>query len=408
MNRAIVAAMAGVLCLGVITPAFAAKTDGGDLGELADGNTAFALDLYARLAKEEGNLFFSPYSISTALAMTYAGARGDTATQMSDVLRFPHGGDALHGAFKQLGQQLESAQKRGKIALRVANALWPHEGYPFLKEYMAQVKRFYGVEIAHVNYAGAREAARKRINTWAEKMTEGKIKDLIPQGVLTPLTRLVLTNAIYFKGDWKHPFKKAATQKAPFKMTNGKAKQVQLMHQQEQFRYAERDGVQVLELPYDEGQLSMIVVLPKAIDGLADLEEELSREQLTEWTGLMRKRKVRVFLPRFEMTSQFSLNRVLIDMGMRAAFEAGERADFSGMDGTRKLYIQAVLHKAFVAVDEKGTEAAAATAVVSGMRSAARPRPVPVFRADHPFLFYIRESGTGSILFMGRMTEPQD
>jgi serpin B len=408
MKRNILPPLLTALCLLGVLPAFAAEKDRAALDALAAGNTEFALDLYGRLAPEKGNLFFSPYSISTALAMTYGGARGDTAKQMSDVLRFPYEDDALHGAFMHMEKQLEATQKDGKIALRVANALWPHQGYPFRKEFTAQIKRFYGVDIVHVDYAVAREAARKRINAWAERMTEGKIKDLIPKGILNALTRLVLTNAIYFKGDWRSQFKKAATKDAPFTMANGKSRQVPLMYQQEQFRYAELDGVQVLELPYGDGELSMIVVLPREADGLAGLEAKLSPGQLARWTGRMRKQKVRVYLPRFEMTSQFSLNKALIAMGMRDAFNPAGNANFSGMDETRDLYIQAVLHKAFVAVDEKGTEAAAATAVVMGLRSAARPRPVPVFRADHPFLFTIRENSTGSILFMGRLSEPEE
>jgi serpin B len=371
---------------------------------VVQGNTAFALNLYRELQEKEGNLFFSPHSISTALTMTYAGARGKTERQMAHALHLPLGQKPLHPAFATLQARLQAVQDRGDVRLSVANALWPQEGYPFLEEYLALAEQHYGVRINAVDFAGDAEAARSRINAWVEEKTDNKICDMISPGVLSALTRLVLVNAIYFKGNWASQFDPALTGEAPFRITPDRQVPVPLMTQEGPFSYAEGDRLQILEMPYIGDALSMIILLPRQVDDLAELEDALSPETLDQWTTNLREREVQVFVPRFKITAQFRLDRALINLGMVDAFDMG-KADFSGMDGLKAwLYIAAVLHKAFVEVNEEGTEAAAATAVVMKMRSL--PLPPPIFRADRPFLFLIRENRTGSILFLGRVVNP--
>jgi len=371
---------------------------------LADSNNVFALDLYGQLRTEDGNLFLSPYSISTALAMTYGGARGETAAQMAKALHFDLPQDKLHPAFAAMEADIAAIQKKGKIKLAVANSLWPQKKFPFLPDYLGLCKEHYGATITPLDYANAPEPARKTINAWVEDKTNNKITDLIAPGVLDAMTRLVLVNAIYFKGDWANPFKADATQKQPFHVTAAKTVEAPLMHQKKEFGYAQTADLQVLELPYTGDDLSMIVLLPRKTDGLAAIEAKLTTKNLAAWLGGLHQEEVEVFLPKFKITSQFSLAEKLAALGMTLAFT--EKADFSGMDGQRDLYISAVLHKAFVEVNEEGTEAAAATAVVMTKTAIMEPSAPPVFRADHPFLFLIRNKHTGSILFLGRVTDP--
>ena len=371
-----------------------------------DGNTAFALDLYGELRGKPGNLFVSPYSISTALAMTYAGARGNTEAQMAKVLHFALGQDALHGQFRTLEATLNPASKKRGYELSVANALWGDQGYKFLDAFLAVVKDNYGGNLRRLDFRGATEAARQRINAWVEEKTNGKIKDLIPRGILDANTRLVLTNAIYFKGDWQRAFKKSRTRDLPFTRGDGSKVAAPMMSQTAHFGYAETPQFQALAMPYVGRDVSMVVFLPRKHDGLPALERSLSPESLAKWLRPTRwPREVRVLLPRFTMASEFRrLARVLQAMGMTDAFR-GATADLSGMNGRKyDLFIAAVIHKAFVDVNEKGTEAAAATAVVA--KDNAIQAPPPVFRADHPFLFLIRHNPTGSILFMGRVADP--
>ena len=391
-----------VIC-GLAVAAFGAEVNPGEKSVVA-GNTAFACDLYGKLKGQEGNLFLSPYSISTALAMTYGGAGGDTGAQMAKTLHFDLAKEGLHPAFAALENGLAGVQKKGKIKLAVANSLWPQKGYAFLPEYLDLCKKNYGTVITPLDYLKAAESARKTINAWVEDKTSKKITDLIGPGVLGAMTRMVLVNAIYFKGDWASQFKTEATQKHPFHISAGKTVDVALMHQRHEFAYSENDDMQVLELPYAGIDLSMIVLLPRKTDGIADLEAKLSTQNLTAWTGRLGFPKVDVFLPKFKMTSQFSLNDKLAALGMTDAFSS--KADFSGMNGKRDLYISAVIHKAFVEVNEEGTEAAAATAVAISCKSERIEPPSVVFRADHPFLFLIRDNHTGSILFLGRITDP--
>jgi serine protease inhibitor len=372
-----------------------------DLAAVVQGNTEFALDLYGQLAGTEGNLFFSPYSILTALAMTYAGARANTEAQMARTLHFSPDPERLHPTFAALEAQLDAAQESGAVRLSVANALWPQAGYDLLPDYLALTKAYYGAAIFPVDYRQT-EAARKRINAWVEQETENKIVDLIGPGILNALTRLVLVNAIYFKGNWASQFDEALTEEAPFWVTPGNGVPVPLMTRKATFGYTETESLQILELPYVGKSLSMIVLLPRQVDGLSELERALTWENLATWTSRLWQREVQVFLPRFRLTCDFELSEALKALGMIDAF--GE-ADFSGMDGSLELYIRAVIHQAFVDVNEEGTEAAAATAVVMVTMSL-QPSP-PVFRANHPFLFFIRENRTSSILFFGRMVHPE-
>jgi serpin B len=399
----VLTALLGVIFWVLMMPVELAAYEEKPKSAVVEGNTAFALDLYQELKDTKGNLFFSPYSISTALAMTYAGARENTAKQMADVLHFPSGQKEVHPAFGQLETLLNEVQTKGDVQLNVANSLWPQEGYPFLEEYLALVKKYYGVVITPLDYQGAAEKARKIINQWVEEKTKNKIKNLIQPGILDAVTRLVLVNAIYFKGNWASQFDEKRTKDGTFYLLSGKTIQTPLMAQKQEFAYGEKEFLQVLELPYVGERLSMIVLLPKEKDGLPELEKQLTAANLRIWTWGLRKQKVKVFLPRFKMTSQFSLGKTLAAMGMPDAFSPN-KANFSGMDGRLNwLYIGAVLHKAFVDVNEEGTEAAAATAVVMKIRMAAQP---PTFRADHPFIFLIRENTTGSILFLGRVMDP--
>lgn len=368
--------------------------------EVARGNTEFAFDLYQELRGIEGNLFFSPYSISTALAMTYAGARGDTETQMAETLHYHLEQVALHPAFSALDSRIEAVQEPGLIRLLIANSLWPQVGYTFLQEFLSLTEEHYGAQILPVDY-GDPEAARAMINTWVADKTEDKIKNLIPSRLLDPLTTLVLVNAIYFKGNWTNQFDPELTKSAGFWVGPDKRIDVAMMNQEREFGYSETETIQVLDLPYVGDELSMVVLLPKESGGLAELESKLTVENLETWTSSLWETKVQVSLPKFKLTGKFMLGGTLASMGMPDAFRSN--ADFSGMDGTKTLSISQVVHKAFIEVNEEGTEAAAATAVIMA-RSI--PPPPPVFRADHPFVFLIRERKSGSILFLGRVVNP--
>jgi serine protease inhibitor len=374
-------------------------------GAVVQGNNAFGLALYAKLRTEgKGNIFLSPYSISTALAMTYAGAKGKTAAEMKGVLHFTVPEEQLHPAFAALTAKLHANTTKQGYQLRIANRLWGQSSFHFLPTFLQVTRDDYGAELARVDFTGNTEAARHAINSWIDEKTENKIKDLIAQGVLGRLTTLVLTNAIYFKGDWQRKFDAKARKDAPFSLTPEEKVTVPMMHQRGDFAYGVVGEVQVLELPYAGKDLSMFVLLPKRVDGLADLEQKLSPETLKAWTSGLREQKVEVYLPKFKMSASFRLDGVLSSMGMPLAFS--DEADFSGMDGKRDLFISAVIHKAFVDVNEEGTEAAAATGVV--MSRSAMVVQNPTFRADHPFLFLIRDNRTGSILFLGRMMNPTE
>lgn len=370
-----------------------------------DGNTAFALDLYRELKTAPGNLFFSPYSISTCLAMTYAGARGDTEKQMGRVLHLDQDQQKIHAAFGALQRQLAEASNQKGIELSIANSLWAQKGHSFLPAFLTVAKDNYLANVNQAEFVTEAESARSEINQWVAQMTKNKIQIILPPGSLDNLTRLVLANAIYFKGIWAKPYDKAETSTQPFHISTARQTSVPLMHHFDELRYTENSDLQGVELPYKGGELSMVVLLPRQVDGCGDLENRLTPSLLSRSLKDMRQQRVEIFLPRFKLESSFGLNDVLATMGMPDAFSPN--SDFSGMDGTKFLYISGVFHKAWGEVNEEGTEAAAATAVAVAGRAISKPLPPPpVFRADHPFVFLIRDTRSGSILFLGRLSEP--
>ena len=378
-----------------------------DMATLVDGNSAFAFDLYQALREADGNLFYSPHSISLALVMTYAGARGETAQQMADTLHFvlPH--NRLHPAFNgmdlELGRRGEGA--RGKdgegFRLNIVNAIWGQKDYKFLSEFLDLMAVNYGAGLRILDFTNAPEESRITINKWVSDQTEGRIEDLIPQGLIDTLTRLVLTNAIYFNAAWQYPFQEDMTEDGPFYLLDGGEVTVPMMRQAELFGYAEGDGYQAVELPYDGGELSMVLLLPQA-GHFEAFEDALDAQQVNRIIGRLEHRQVTLAMPRFEFESSFGLKGALTLMGMPLAFSGG--ADFSGMTGNRDLFIADVVHKAFVSVDEAGTEAAAATAVVMPL---AMPPEEPVeVTFNRPFVFLIHDIETGTILFVGRVVNP--
>jgi serpin B len=326
---------------------------------------------------------------------------------MAEVLHFAAPAASVSPAFAALGKLLGSGDKTSKFQLRVANRLWGQQGFHFLPGFLKVTSANFGADLGLVDF-GQSEAARKTINTWIEEQTAGKIQNLLAPGVLNANTRLVLTNAIYFKARWTHEFSKGATADAPFHTSAAAEIAVPTMHQTERLNYGAADGIQVLELPYGgDHSLSMFILLPDKVDGLADLEKRLTGENLQKWLAGLQSRPVKVDLPKFKMTSEFSLSDTLAALGMPLAFS--NKADFSGMSTQEPLSISAVIHKAFVAVDEDGTEAAAATAVGIKAEAAAPSPEEPIeFRADHPFVFLIRDKRTQSILFIGRLAQPEE
>jgi serpin B len=380
-----------------------------DLENLARGNSAFAFDLYQylRQGREGDNLFYSPYSISLALAMTYAGARGETEGQMANTLHFALPQERLHPALNGLDLELASRGEGSEgrdgegFRLNVVNATWGQEGYEFLPEFLDTLAENYGAGLRLLDFVGDAEAARITINDWVSEQTEGRIEDLIPPDAIDALTRLVLTNAIYFNAAWATPFEETLTADGAFHLLDGGEITVPMMHQTESFGYAEGESYQVVELPYDGHELSMVILLPEAGE-FEPFEDSLDAERVNGILRDLAYRQVALTMPKFEFESEFDLANTLAAMGMPDAFTSA--ADFSGMTGARDLFISDVIHKAFVSVDEAGTEAAAATAVVMKF-SAAVEEPVEV-AVDHPFIFLIRDIRTGTILFVGRVTDP--
>jgi len=374
---------------------------------LVEGNSAFAFELYKELKEKGGNLFYSPYSISLALAMTYAGARGETAEQMADTLQFLLEQASLHPAFNWLDAELAkrgegAAGKDGEgFRLNIVNAIWGQKDYEFLPAFLDVLAENYGAGLRILDFITETEKSRLAINDWVSDQTEGRIEDLIPPGAIDALTRLVLTNAIYFNAAWEHPFDEKMTADGPFYLLEGGQVSVPMMKQTESFGYTEGEGYQALELQYDGGELSMVVFLPEA-GQFEDFEKTLNAQQVDAIISDLRHIEVALTMPRFEFDSEFSLKDTLAGMGMPIAFSSS--ADFSGMTGMRELSISDVMHKAFVAVDEAGTEAAAATAVIVGLT--AIPEPTVEVTMDRPFIFLIRDIETGAILFVGRVLDP--
>ena len=384
--------------------------------EVVNANNQFAFELYSELNKDEdSNIFYSPYSISAALAMTYEGAKGQTADEMKSVFHFPEN-NILRPNFAAIYTEINKGTK--DYELKTGNALWVQQDYPFLEDYTNRVENYYGGKVANVDFVSETEKSRQIINSFIEEQTNNKIKDLIPSGVLNSLTRLVLTNAIYFKGTWEWEFDKSDTHEQDFKITPiniVKTSMMSMKNEKAEFNYADIEDLQILELPYKGEDISMLILLPKQGEDydfetgevttfnytLEDIE--LSSEKLNEYKAQMQETKLdSISLPKFEFDSKYTLNENLKALGMPTAFSGG--ADFSGMDGTKNLFISAVIHQAYVKVDEEGTEAAAATGIVMELKSV--PMPRNVFRADHPFIFIIQQKETGNILFMGRVNNP--
>lgn len=380
-----------------------------DARTLAGGNTRFALDMYAELRKtREGNLFFSPCSVSTALGMLYAGANDDTASQMQNVLHFEMDHERLHPAFRSLLSSLTARQEGGKITLSIANGLWGQKGQIFMPDFVQRVKKNYDAEFHTVDFAGATETARQTINAWVKKRTQGKIESLFERGALSPMTTLVLANAIYFKGSWEVPFDPDATGAAPFTLSTGKKVDVPMMAIEDQFGFFDTETFKAIELPCTGKELTMVIFLPNTADGLANLERALTPDQLISCFESLNRRQVNVSLPRFRISSTFQLDKPLESMGMKALFSA-ENASLSGIidqhqQGGTSAWVPSVVHKAFIEVNEEGAEAAAATGIE--MESRSSNIPPALFRADHPFLFMIRDRRSGSLLFIGRVTDP--
>ncbi len=362
---------------------------------------AIAFKFFAQEGAKPGNLFFSPFSMYTAFAMVYEGAKGKTAAEIASVFSFPEETPALRSGLADLNKELRDSAKGAQFTQ--ANSFWAQKEYKFLPAYLSVLRGTYKAEARAADFSFKTEEARLAINGWTAGKTGGKIKDLFPDGALTSLTRLALVNAVYFKGTWQEAFKKDMTFDADFTRSDGSKVKARLMASPATHKawYSETDGLQALRLPYKGGKLAMLVLLPKE-GGLNGLEKELSGDKLAAIRAGLEEQKVKVFLPRFSFNSGFVLKGPLTALGMPAAFT--DAADFSGMDGSKNLYIQTAVHKAFVEVNEEGTEAAAATGVAMGLKSMAFD--LSVFRADRPFLFFIEDYSSGLILFMGRVEDP--
>jgi len=377
------------------------QADDADVLSVVDNNNQFALELYSEL-DDDKNIFFSPYSIAAALAMAYEGADGQTADEMADVLNLPEDAMMRRSSYARIHNLINKQDK--EYELYSANAFWAQKDYPFLQDYTNTIEKYYAAEANNLDFVHKTEESRQTINTWVEEHTNGKIKDIIPAGAVNALTRLVLTNAVYFKGDWVLKFDKKKTTDAPFYITPEETVQVKMMGltgQKAKFNYVflPEEELQIIELPYEGEELSMLILLPKE-NGMDSLEESLTVENLNKWKSSMHETKINVYMPKFEFETKYSLPQVLSEMGMPTAFS--DKADFSKMDGTKDLYISKVIHQAYIKVDEEGTEAAAATAVIVAMKSA-MPNE---FRADRPFIFMIQEKTAGGILFMGKVADP--
>ncbi|MCX6776199.1 MAG: serpin family protein [Candidatus Micrarchaeota archaeon] len=384
------------------------------VNNVVNANNQFAFDLYSQYKFQNDNLLFSPYSISTALAMTYEGARGQTAEEMQAVFHFPPDNNTRRLGFAGVYNEINKKDK--EYNLSTANALWAQKDYKFLDDYFSLVDEYYGGNVTNLDFKGDTENSRVTINQWVEGQTNNKIKDIIPPGAIDELTRLVLTNAVYFKAHWLIPFLNDTTDQ-DFRVTPTKTVKVKMMSLDGdyvktsdgesvplRFNYAETNETQILELPYQGDDVSMLIILPKE-DNLQDLEQSLTTDNLNELKAMLSETELAgVYMPRFKFETKYLMVDTLKNMGIEKAFDPNE-ADFSGMDGTRNLYISNVIHQAFIEVNETGTEAAAATAVIMAM-TAIPATPKPVFRADHPFIFIIQQRDTGNILFIGRVTNP--
>lgn len=379
----------------------AAALHAGD-DRVAQGLNQFGVACYRQLAGGSGNVIFSPFSISSALSMTLAGAHGRTAVEMATVLHQTYPDARYPDAFMTLANDLARRANGTGNELLTANGLWVQSGFRLLPEFRQTIENTYEAPLTPLDFAGNPEGARAAINSWTDHHTKGKIRELFAQGSLDGRSRLVLTSAVYFYGRWERPFSSKNTQPAAFKLGASGTVQAPFMNQDAVFGYAETPTLQILEMRYAGSGLAWDVLLPKSDDGLAGLEKSLAPENLAAWLGNLSNQRVEISLPKFRAESSFSLRETLLRMGMPSAFG---NADFSGIDGRRDLALSDVIHKAFVDVAEEGTEAAAATGSTAMLVRLVRPGHT-VFRADHPFVFLIRDTRTGLILFSGRLTNP--
>jgi serpin B len=397
-----------LLLIGLVVATIRAHAAPDEMARFAAGSNAFGFDLYGRIRSRAGNLVLSPSSITTALAMTWAGARGDTAARMKSALRFEGTPPDVARASGRLAATLRDPSQ--PIVFRIANRLFGEKTAAFERPFLDATQAAFGAGLEPVDFKHAAETARVRINTWVEEQTERRIRDLVPLGGVDTDTRLALVNAIYFLGDWLEPFEKESTLPKPFFVASRQSKDVPTMHRLDSLRFAQSDGVSALELPYKGSTLSMLVLLPDAVDGIGALESGLTAPRLEAIVKTLAPAQVSVALPKFELNParSIALREELTALGMGVAFDR-VKADFTGIanppDPRERLAIGNVFHKAFVRVDEKGTEAAAATAVVMLAAGAAMARPVP-FKADHPFLFFVRHNASGLVIFMGRVADP--
>lgn len=367
---------------------------------VVDANSQFATDLYARYSAKDGNIFFSPYSISSALAMTYEGAKGATADEMQAVLHLPDDKNVIRSGFSLIDSELNKADKL--YSLSVANALWGQNDYPFVPEYISIVEQNYGGKLTNLDFKTDTENSRVTINRWVEDKTNDRIKDLISKGVIDVMTRLVLTNAIYFKANWSSQFEEYLTRDGEFTLGSGSKTTAKMMHQTAYYNYGETDSLQMLEMPYRGNDLSMLIILPKANSFEKIM---LNKDNLNIWKSSMKSERVQVSMPKFKFETKYMMAEDLAAMGMPTAFRPGV-ADFAGMSPTGELFISRVIHQTFIEVAEYGTEAAAATAVVVGATGMPPQEQPKEFNADHPFLFIIQQKASGNILFMGRLNDP--
>ena len=382
------------------------RASAGDLKALVQGNNTFAFELYRELSDGQGNLFFSPFSISQALAMTLAGARGETERQMTNTLHYELPQSALHPSFNALDRELASRGRGLQVEgnqffeLNIANAIWGQQGYEFLPEFLDVLAENYGAGLRPVDFAGAPEESRVKINDWVSSETQDKIINLLQPGAVNRRTRLVLTNAIYFHASWQWPFDKRLTRELPFHLAEGGMVEVPMMTETSGkfYGYVKGNGYQAVDVPYSSGEMSMTILLPDE-GTFGEFEDSLNAQVLDRIVDDIEIGHITLTMPLFELESEFSLDQTLSEMGMPDAF--GAEADFSGMTGTRELWVSKVVHKAFVSVDEEGTEAAAATAVVV---LESEPTLVTV---DRPFIFLIRDRATGAVLFLGRVMNPK-
>ncbi len=399
-----------ILLLTLAVSAAAPEAPMDDPARFARNSNAFAFDLYRLVKAVPGNQVVSPASITTALAMTWGGARGETAAQMKRVLHFEGAPGPVVQAAGALSKSLTDPAR--PVVFRVANRLFGEKTFRFETPFLDATRAAFGAGLEPADFRGATEKARSAINQWVEAQTEKRIRDLVPAGGIDGETRLVLVNALYFLGDWQEPFTKEATSSAPFHLTAGTEKPVPTMHRVDTLRLARQPGLMALELPYKGRQMSMLILLPDAAQGLTALEDSLSAASYDRVVRGLAPTRVVVSLPKFEVNpaQSLSLGDTLVALGMHDAFDR-RKADFTGIanppDPADRLVISRVFHKAFVKVDEKGTEAAAATAVAMMRAGSAMVREEPiVFRADHPFLFFIRDNATGLVVFMGRVADP--